>query len=116
VRPDFVITHVNAPAVAQICARLDGMPLAIELAAARIRALTPEQIATRLDDRFRLLAAGSRTAPQRQQTLEAAIDWSYRLLSAPEQALFRRLSVFAGGWTLEAAEASGRGRIDRPRC
>jgi tetratricopeptide (TPR) repeat protein len=93
--------------VAQICARLDGMPLAIELAAARVRALTPEQIAARLDDRFRLLTTGSRTAPQRQHTLEAAIDWSYRLLSALEQALFRRLSVFAGGWTLEAAEAIG---------
>ncbi len=96
---------VNAPVIARICQRLDGMPLAIELAAARVRSLSVEQIARRLDDRFRLLTQGSRTAPTRQQTLRAAIDWSYGLLSESEQALWRRLSVFAGGWTLEAAEA-----------
>ena len=78
--------------------------LAIELAAARVRGLTPEQLAARLDDRFRLLTGGSRTALPRQQTLRAMVDWSYELLSAPERILFRRLSVFAGGWTLEAAE------------
>lgn len=110
VRPGFTLTEANAGAVAQICARLDGLPLAIELAAARIRVLNPEQIAAHLDDCLRLLTTGSRTAPQRQQTLEAAIDWSYRLLSVPEKMLFRRLSIFAGGWTLEAAEAATAGR------
>ena len=88
--------------MAQICRRLDGIPLAIELAAARVRALSVEQIAARLDDRFRLLTGGSRTALPRQQTLRAAIDWSHDLLT-PERALLRRLAVFAGGWTLEAA-------------
>jgi predicted ATPase/class 3 adenylate cyclase/DNA-binding CsgD family transcriptional regulator len=100
----FAITKQNAPAVAQICYRLDGIPLAIELAAARIRMLSPEEIVERLDDRFRLLTRGSRTALPRQQTLRALVDWSYDLLSEQERALFRRLSVFAGGWTLEAAE------------
>ena len=90
---------------AQICRRLDGIPLALELAAARVRMLTAEQIAARLDDRFRLLTGGSRTALPRQQTLRALIDWSYDLLSEPERLLFCQLSVFAGGWTLEAAEA-----------
>src|SRR5205085_7839390 len=90
---------------AHICRRVDGVPLAIELAAARVRAFGPEQIAARLDDRFRLLTGGSRTALPRQQTLRATIDWSYALLSEPERALLRRLAVFAGGWTLEAAEA-----------
>lgn len=94
-----------APSVVQICARLDGIPLAIELAAARVKGLGVEQIATRLDDRFRLLTGGSRTALPRQRTLQAAIDWSYRLLSESERTLLRRLSVFAGGWTLEASEA-----------
>ncbi len=105
VRPDFVLTPANAAAVAQICRRLDGIPLAIELAAARARALDVEQIAARLDDRFGLLAGSSRSAPPRQQTLRATLDWSHELLSEPERALLRRLSVFAGGWTLEAAEA-----------
>ncbi len=104
-RPDFAVTNENAPAVAQICYRLDGIPLAIELAAGRVKALSPEQIAARLDDRFRLLTGGSRTALPRYQTLRAAIDWSYELLSEPERILLRRLSVFSGGWTLEAAEA-----------
>src|SRR5207249_2803661 len=85
--------------------RLDGIPLAIELAAARVRALPVEQIAVRLEDRFRLLTGGSRTALPRQQTLRALIDWSYDLLSASERCLLRRLSVFAEGWTLDAAEA-----------
>ena len=100
----FSVTNENAPAVAQICYRLDGIPLAIELAAAKIRVLGIEQIARRLDDRFRLLTGGSRTALERHQTLRAAIDWSYNLLPSAEQVLFRRLSVFIGGWTLEAAE------------
>jgi predicted ATPase/class 3 adenylate cyclase len=104
VQPHFLVTNANAPAVAQICHRLDGIPLAIELAAARLRGLSPEQIVTRLDDRFRLLTGGSRMALPRQRTLQAAIDWSYKLLSGEEQTLLRRLSVFAGGWTLEAAE------------
>ncbi len=103
--PNFQLTDENASSVAQICLRLDGIPLALELAAARARILAVEQIAERLDDRFRLLTGGSRTALPRQQTLRALIDWSYDLLSAPEKALFRRLAVFVGGWTLEAAEA-----------
>ncbi len=94
----------RAAAVAHICARLDGIPLAIELAAARLKVMSAEQIAARLDDRFRLLTGGSRTALPRQQTLRAAIDWSYELLSEKERVLFRRLAVFAGGWTLRAAE------------
>jgi hypothetical protein len=101
----FVVTQANAPAVAQVCQRLDGIPLAIELAAARVRALPVEQINTRLNDMFRLLTGGSRTALPRQQTLRALIDWSYDLLSEAERTLLRRLSVFAGGWTLDAAEA-----------
>ena len=101
----FGLTAANAAAVAQICYRLDGIPLAIELAAARVKAFSVEQIAARLDDRFRLLTGGSRTALPRQQTLRALIDWSYGLLSDAERVVFRRLSVFAGGWTLEAAEA-----------
>jgi len=102
--PKFQLTDENASSVAQICHRLDGIPLAIELAASRVTLFSPEQIATRLDDRFKLLTGGSRTALPRQQTLRALIDWSYDLLTADEQALFRRLSVFAGGWTYEAAE------------
>jgi predicted ATPase/class 3 adenylate cyclase len=101
----FKVTDTNAPAVAQICYRLDGIPLAIELAAARVKALSVEKIAERLDDRFRLLTGGSRTALPRQQTLRSMIDWSHSLLSEPERILLRRLSVFSGGWTLEAAEA-----------
>ena len=103
--PTFAVTNENAPALAQICHRLDGIPLAIELAAAKVRVLDLDQIAKRLDDRFRLLTGGSRTALERHQTLRAAIDWSYNLLPAAEQVLFRRLSVFVGGWTLEAAES-----------
>ncbi len=100
----FTITAHNAPAVAQICQRLDGIPLALELAAARIKLFSAEQIAARLDDRFRLLTGGSRTALPRQQTLQALVDWSHDLLTDDEKALFRRLSVFAGGWSFEAAE------------
>ena len=103
-KPDFRLTKENTPFVAQTCSRLDGIPLAIELAAARVKVLSPEQIASRLDDRFRLLTGGARTALPRQQTLRAMIDWSYSLLSDTEKALFRRLAVFTGGWTLEAAE------------
>ena len=105
VSPKFQLTDKNAFSVAQICRRLDGIPLALELAAARTRILSVEQIAERLDDRFRLLTGGSRTALPRQQTLRALIDWSYDLLSEKERVLFRRLAVFVGGWTLEAAEA-----------
>lgn len=104
-RPGWRITSENAGAVVQICQRLDGMPLAIELAAARLRMMRTEQIAERLDDRFRLLTGGSRTVLPRQQTLEAAIDWSFDLLSAEEKVLFRRMAVFMGGFTLESAES-----------
>ncbi len=103
VQPHFRLTAENAAAVAQICRRLDGIPLAIELAAARVRLLPVEGIAARLDDRFRLLTGGSRTALPRQQTLRALIDWSYDLLPAEERHLLRALSVFAGGFTAEAA-------------
>ena len=105
VKSGFALSESNAAAIAQICQRLDGIPLALELAAARIRVMPPEQIAARLDDRFRLLTGGSRTALPRQQTLRALIDWSWDLLLEPERATLRRLSVFVGGWTLEAAEA-----------
>jgi predicted ATPase len=105
VAPGFRITEENAAAIASICGRLDGIPLAIELAASRIKALGVGQIAERLDDRFHLLTGGNRTALARHQTLRSLIDWSYGLLSEPERAMFRKLSVFAGGWTLEAAEA-----------
>lgn len=105
VLPAFALTNHNARAVAEICLHLDGIPLAIELAAARVRALSVEHIAARLDDRFHLLTGGSRTALPRQQTLRAAIDWSHDLLTEKERILFRRLAVFSGGWTLEAAEA-----------
>jgi predicted ATPase/class 3 adenylate cyclase len=104
-QPAFAVNEENAAAIAGICQRLDGIPLALELAAARVRALSVEQIATRLTDRFRLLTGGDRTALPRQQTLRALIDWSYDLLGDEEQVLFRRLAVFAGGFTLEAAEA-----------
>ncbi len=105
VQPGFAVTAVNAPVIAQICRRLDGMPLAIELAAARVRGMTVEQIAARLDDRFRLLTGGTRTAQRRQQTLRSALDWSHDLLAADERVVLRRLAVFAGGFTLEAVEA-----------
>jgi len=103
--PDFSVTDSNASAIAQVCHRLDGIPLAIELAAARVRGLKVEQIARRLDDRFRLLTSGGRTALPQHQTLRAMIDWSHSLLTEPERILFRRLSVFAGSWSIEAAEA-----------
>ena len=101
--PGFAVGPANATSVAALCRALDGMPLAIELAAARVRALSVDQIRTRLADRFRLLTSGDRTAPERQRTLRAAIEWSHELLTIPEQVLLRRLSVFAG-WTLEMAE------------
>ena len=107
--PTFRLSDQNAGAVIEICRRLDGIPLAIELAAARVRSLSVENIASRLDDCFRLLTTGNRTAQPRQQTLRALIDWSYDLLSEMERALFRSLAVFAGGWTLEALEAVGAG-------
>jgi predicted ATPase/DNA-binding XRE family transcriptional regulator len=103
-QPRFALSARNASAVVQICRRLDGIPLALELAAARMQSLTAEQVAVRLDARFRLLTGGSRAALPRQQTLAATLDWSYDLLSRPERSLFERLAVFSGGWTLEAAE------------
>lgn len=103
-RPGFALHEGNAQAIAEVCARLDGLPLAIELAAARVRVLSVAQIATRLGDRFRLLTGGGRTALPHQQTLRAAMDWSYDLLGASERVLFRRLGVFVGGWTLAASE------------
>ncbi|HET9533516.1 MAG TPA: tetratricopeptide repeat protein, partial [Blastocatellia bacterium] len=106
------ITRGNAPAIVQICQHLDGIPLAIELAAARVRLLSLEEIAARLDDRFRLLTGGARTALPRHHTLQALIDWSHDTLSESERVLFRRLSVFAGGWTLEAAEQVAGGECD----
>jgi len=104
-KPDFELNRENASAVTEICARLDGLPLAIELAAARVKVLSPSSMRTRLASRLQLLTGGARDMPQRLQTLRAAIDWSYDLLSAAEQKLFRRLSVFVGGCTLEGAEA-----------
>jgi len=105
IQPTFALTNQNALTVAQICTRLDGIPLAIELAAARMRALSVEQITARLDDHLKLLTVGSRTALPRHQTLRAAIDWSYDLLPDIERVLLRRLAVFTDGWTLEAAES-----------
>jgi predicted ATPase/DNA-binding XRE family transcriptional regulator len=105
VRSDFSITPANARSVLQICRRLDGIPLALELAAAWVRVLTTDEIASCLDDMFRILIGGRRIAPRRQQTLRASLDWSHGLLSRDEQDLFRRLAIFAGGWTLDAAEA-----------
>jgi predicted ATPase/class 3 adenylate cyclase len=109
VQPAFNLTEQNAAAVAEICRRLDGIPLALELAAARVRSLSVQQIAERVNDRFRLLTTGDRTALPRQQTLRALIDWSFDLLTPKERVLFRRLAVFAGGWTLEAVEVVGSG-------
>lgn len=105
--PNFAVTNENAPAVAEICHRLDGLPLAIELAAARLKMLSPEALLGRLADRFEVLRGGMRDLPERQQTLRHAIDWSHDLLDGDARKLFRRLSVFAGGSTLEAAEAVG---------
>ena len=104
-QPNFALSERNATAVAQICRQLDGIPLAIELGARRVTALSVEQIALRLDQRFRLLTSGSRAGLPRQQTLAATVEWSYNLLTPPERALFDRLAVFAGGFTLEAVEA-----------
>ena len=106
-RPDFVVADHNAATVAEICLRLDGMPLAIELAAARIRALSLTEILDSLHDRFRLLTGGARTAVRRQQTLRASVDWSHALLTESEKVLFRRLAVFLGGFDLVAAQAIG---------
>ena len=115
IAPHFSVDQYNAPLIAQICHRLDGIPLAIELAAARVRMLSVDQISARLDDRFRLLTGGARTTLPRQQTLRSLIDWSYDILSESERLLLSRLSVFAGGWTLEAAEqvcaGVGRGAV-----
>ena len=105
VQPSFVLDASNASVIAEICARLDGIPLALELAASRVKMLSLEQILARLDNAIALLTGGSRAALPRQQTLRAAIDWSYNLLPESEQSLFRHLSVFTGGWTLDAAEA-----------
>ncbi|HUO35127.1 MAG TPA: protein kinase [Candidatus Acidoferrum sp.] len=104
-RPNFELDSQNASAIIEICARLDGLPLAIELAAARLKVLSPASLRTRLASRLQMLTGGARDLPQRQQTLRAAIDWSYDLLTPAEQTLFRRLSVFVGGCTLEGAEA-----------
>jgi predicted ATPase/DNA-binding SARP family transcriptional activator len=103
--PSFVLDEASATVVAELCRRLDGLPLAIELAAARVRALPVAELAARLDDRFRLLAGGGRTLDPRQQTLRATVDWSWELLEEPDRRLWRRLSVFSGGWTVAAAEA-----------
>jgi predicted ATPase/class 3 adenylate cyclase/DNA-binding CsgD family transcriptional regulator len=113
-RPDFTVTDDNAAAVGEICARLDGVPLAIELAAARVRALSLPEILDSLHDRFRLLTGGARTAVRRQQTLRASVDWSHALLTQPERVLFRRLAVFFGGFDLDAAQAvAGGGDLER---
>jgi predicted ATPase/class 3 adenylate cyclase len=105
VKPEFQVTNDNAPAVAQICVRLDGLPLAIELAAARIKLLGPEQILARLEQNLSLLSSTAQDLPERQRTLRGAVAWSHELLSGPEQTLFARLSIFRGGCTLESAEA-----------
>ena len=105
IRPDFAVTNENAPAIAEICHRLDGLPLAIELAAARIKMMTPHELLSKLERRFDILRGGVRELPERQQTLRGAIDWSYELLNDSTKKLFRRLSVFVGGWTMDAAEA-----------
>jgi predicted ATPase len=112
--PEFALTPRNAHAVMDACFRLDGIPLALELAAARVRQLDIEQIAALLQDRFRLLVAGNRTAPERHQTLRATVDWSYELLSEAERRLFERLAVFSGGWTLQAAEGVCAGDVLAP--
>src|SRR5437763_5387087 len=103
-RPDFQVTNANAPAVAAICAHLDGLPLAIELAAARIKHFSPQTLLSRLEQGLSVLSGGARDLPSRQQTLRATIAWSYELLSPGEQQLFRRFAVFVDGCTWEAAE------------
>ncbi len=113
-RPAFAVTDDNAAAVTEICRRLDGLPLAIELAAARVRALSLTEIVDSLHDRFRLLTGGARTAVRRQQTLRASVDWSHALLTEPERALFRRLAAFMGGFDLEAAQGiAGGAEVER---
>jgi len=113
-RPDFTLSDGNAATVGEICSRLDGLPLAIELAAARVRALSLVEILDSLHDRFRLLTGGARTAVRRQQTLRASVDWSHALLTEPERVLFRRLAVFLGGFDLDAAQAvAGSGEVER---
>jgi predicted ATPase len=102
IKPDFAVTNENAPAVAEICTQLDGLPLAIELAAARVRLLPPQAMLARLRSRLKVLTGGARDLPARQQTLRATLDWSYRLLTEEEQTLLARLGVFVGGCTLEA--------------
>ena len=115
--PDFELTEENAGAVARVCRKLDGIPLAIELATARMGALAVEQVAQRLEVSLDVLKGASRTAAPSQQTLRATLDWSHDLLSEDERTFFRRLSVFAGGWTLEAAEAvCSRGGIEEETC
>jgi len=104
VKADFTVTNDNAPAVAEICVRLDGLPLAIELAAARSKLFPPQSLLARLNQRFKVLVGGAQDLPARQQTLRSAVDWSYNLLNAGEQALFRHLAVFVGGFTVDAAE------------
>jgi predicted ATPase len=116
VRPDFALTEGNARSVARVCSEVDGLPLAIELAAARMRMLSVEQIAAGLSDRFRLLTGGPRTATERHRTLRASVDWSHDMLSADERLLLRRLAEFTGGFTLEAVERACVGDgIDRGR-
>src|SRR5262249_55071025 len=114
-RPDFGVTSQNAAAVVQICRRLDGLPLALELAAARVLVLSPEQLAERIDERFQLLVGGPRSSSARQQTLEAAVMWSYDLVDEPDRRLFEGLSVFAGGLSQDGAESlcgpDSRGRV-----
>ena len=102
-QPGFRLTDGNTAAVARICSELPGLPLAIELAAALLRTLSPEQMGARLGDQLDLLTHGGRTRPDRQQTMRATLDWSHQLLDPDEQIVFRRLSVFAGGFTLDAA-------------
>src|SRR6185295_28033 len=112
VAPRFELTSENAAAVAGICARLDGLPLAIELAAARVKLLSPAALAARLDHCLQVLTGGPKDVPTRQQTLRATIDWSHQVLAPAEQRLFRRLAVFTGSCTMEAAEAVGDVRQD----
>jgi predicted ATPase len=110
--PEFQVTNANAPAIAEICARLDGLPLAIELAASRIKLLPPQTLMARLSNRLQLLTSGARDRPERQQSLRRTIDWSYELLDEENKTQFRQLAVFSGGWTLEAAEAITSAQVD----